>query len=267
MADPYTTPVPGATGYEAASLAATTAYEKALARLNQERQDTLRQYGYGGSIDPATGVVTNVHVDANLPYGAYQTARQTHADAYEAARQSAQDRGIHGGLANQGLTRLRRGFGAEDAQMGTALTGALGGFQDQQNTAAYARDSALADAQIQAARDAIQQQMFNQANLDGLDTPSGPDWQSIIDQLLGGGDGGGGGDTPAPNSPDSPAAMNQLLNGPRDNRVSPSGYSTATPSRPKAPPAPSRFYTYKKDVPLKKGQTVHFQTGKGYYAA
>jgi hypothetical protein len=30
---------------------------------------------------------------------------------------------------------------------------------------------------------------------------------------------------------------------------------------------PTRYYTYKKNVPLRKGQTLHFTSGKGYYAA
>jgi hypothetical protein len=31
-------------------------------------------------------------------------------------------------------------------------------------------------------------------------------------------------------------------------------------------PAATRYYTYKRDVPLASGQTVHFLTGRGYYA-
>ncbi len=30
--------------------------------------------------------------------------------------------------------------------------------------------------------------------------------------------------------------------------------------------APSRYYTHKKDVPLKAGQSLHFKKGRGYYA-
>ena len=36
-------------------------------------------------------------------------------------------------------------------------------------------------------------------------------------------------------------------------------------SRPLAAP-PAKFYTYKNQVPLKPGQTLKFQAGKGYYA-
>lgn len=43
-------------------------------------------------------------------------------------------------------------------------------------------------------------------------------------------------------------------------------HSTAT-SIGKAAPSPIRYYTYKKNVPLATGQTLHYTKGKGYYAA
>ena len=51
------------------------------------------------------------------------------------------------------------------------------------------------------------------------------------------------------------------------------GGVTPTTTVAKAPPAPApkpkaiTYYTYKKNVPLKKGETLHFAKGKGYYAA
>lgn len=33
------------------------------------------------------------------------------------------------------------------------------------------------------------------------------------------------------------------------------------------PPTPTKYYTYKKNVPLRAGQTLHFAKNKGYYAA
>ena len=39
----------------------------------------------------------------------------------------------------------------------------------------------------------------------------------------------------------------------------------AQPPKPLAAP-PAKFYTYKTQVPLKPGQTLKFQAGKGYYA-
>jgi hypothetical protein len=51
----------------------------------------------------------------------------------------------------------------------------------------------LYEAQLQAARDAISQQMFDPANVDGIGSPDGTDWASLIAGLLGnGGDGSSG---------------------------------------------------------------------------
>ena len=54
--------------------------------------------------------------------------------------------------------------------------------------------------------------------------------------------------------------------------VSPPPYASSTPAGQKPAPvvrkaAPVRYYTYKKNVPLNRGQTLHFTKGKGYYAA
>lgn len=42
--------------------------------------------------------------------------------------------------------------------------------------------------------------------------------------------------------------------------------AAATPSKAKQTAAATRYYTYKRDVPLGKNQTVHFTAGRGYYA-
>jgi hypothetical protein len=47
-------------------------------------------------------------------------------------------------------------------------------------------------------------------------------------------------------------------------RISKAPAKTATAP---AASSPSRYYTYAKDVPLGPGETLHFATGKGYYAA
>jgi hypothetical protein len=43
--------------------------------------------------------------------------------------------------------------------------------------------------------------------------------------------------------------------------------AAATTVKPKPQPVVSQYYTYKRDVPLKSGQTVHYTPGRGYYAA
>ncbi|MCZ2109505.1 MAG: hypothetical protein LC118_08050 [Dehalococcoidia bacterium] len=169
----YATPIPGVAQYGQAALAAKTAYQQALARLNQKRQGTLRQFGYTGDIDPETGVVKNVKTDAYNPYGQFQQNRRQHAQGLDAARWSAQERGLGtgGGLAAQMENDLRYGYGAQDAQMGQDLVGTLADYQDAQTGAAQQRDSALYQAELDAARLAIQNEDFNPADYSGLDYP------------------------------------------------------------------------------------------------
>lgn len=164
MPTPYDAPIPGAAGYETAALQAKTAYQNALARINSKRSDTLRQYGYLGDIDPTTGVVGNVRVDPNNQYGGLQQMLRANADTVQQVRDAADERGLHGGLAHKGITDARYDLGNASQQLGSAFTGALGGFQDDQNQAAYSRDQALYEAEAQAARDAIAAQAFNQAD-------------------------------------------------------------------------------------------------------
>lgn len=167
----YATNIPGAPGYAQAALLAKTAYQQALARLNAQRQGTLRQYGYQADIDPSTGVPQNMRVDPNNSFGQYQEIRRGHADAAEQLEDDLLGSGLRGGLAEQQMTRQRHGFGRDDAQMGMALTGALAGFQDQQTSAKYQMDSALHEAELAAARAAISDENFNPADFSGVDYP------------------------------------------------------------------------------------------------
>jgi hypothetical protein len=48
--------------------------------------------------------------------------------------------------------------------------------------------------------------------------------------------------------------------------VSPTAVSPTTTAKPQTSSI-ARYYTYKTQVPLAKGQTVHFTPGRGYYAA
>lgn len=52
--------------------------------------------------------------------------------------------------------------------------------------------------------------------------------------------------------------------------TSPGGSSSpasAAPVKASSTSTPTKFYTYKRDVRLGPGQTVHFRSGRGYYAA
>src|SRR6478609_6672725 len=87
-------------------LAAKTAYNNALVKLNGQRQGTLRSYGYNANFDPTTGKMSGLSVDPNNPYGQLQGTLRNQSMEDDNARYGMQDRGLHGGLANQATTDL-----------------------------------------------------------------------------------------------------------------------------------------------------------------
>lgn len=222
---PYSTPIPGSPLYLQAQAAANKAYAQALALVNQKRTGTLRQYGYLGDIDPKTGVIKNVRVDPNNPYGELQQMLRTDAQASEQAVNDAVGRGIHGGLAHQAESQVRFEHGANSSALGQAMADALSQLQQEQNADLETRDQTLYQAELDAARqsmnDLANNGSVNPANDTGLNLPA-------------------------------------------------YGQETAAPAakRPGAsPPKNVRYYTRKKQVPLKSGQSLHFKPGRGYYAA
>jgi hypothetical protein len=162
--DPLRRADPRRSRYATAALNATTAYQNALARINSKRSDTLRQFGYLGDIDPTSGVVNNVRVDPHNQFGGLQQMLRSNADEVQQARIAAEERGLHGGLAHKGITDAHYDLGNASQQLGSAFSGALGGYQDDQNSAAYARDQALYQAELEAARNAIENGQFNPAD-------------------------------------------------------------------------------------------------------
>lgn len=169
MADLVSTPIPGmsgSTGYAQTNLDATTAYQNTLARLNQKRLSTLQNYGYTGQVDPTNGTLSGISVDQHNPYGNLQQMLRGNAVQDQQAQWAAQDRGLHGGLANQMVTNLKYDHGQASSQLGSALSDALAGFQDQQGQAAYTRDASLYAAEQQAAEYAMLNGLFNPAGND-----------------------------------------------------------------------------------------------------
>jgi len=169
-----TSPIPGADIYAQSAASATKAYQNTLARLNQQRVGTLQQYGYQGTVDPTSGTITGMHVDPMNQYGNLQSMLRTQAQQSEADKYAAEDRGLIGGLANQAQSADKYNFGQQSAQLGQSLTDAISGYQDQQNQAAYARDQALADAEMQQLMLALQGGNFDTPNFDNPSDPSNP---------------------------------------------------------------------------------------------
>jgi hypothetical protein len=172
---PYDAPIPGATGEVNATLLAKTAYQNTLARINRSRGQTLQQYGYKGSVDPVTGVITNVGVDPYNQYGDFQSMLRNQAGQLQQADYAAQDRGLHGGLANKVQGDLHYGFGQQSAQLGQNFSNQLTDFQDQQSQAKYDYDMALWQQQQQDAANAIANGDFSPAPYPDVQDPTIPD--------------------------------------------------------------------------------------------
>lgn len=153
-------------------LQAKTAYQQALAQINQQRQSAMTQYGYLADIDPNTGTLTNMRVDPNNPNGLFEQMLNSHAAASQSAEYAAEGRGLgHGGLAAQGIMADKRAFGADSSQLGQNLMGQLEGLQTQQTGAENQMNDAIYQAQLAAAEQAILSQAFDTPDSSNVDIP------------------------------------------------------------------------------------------------
>lgn len=141
------------------------AYNRALARFNNQRTGLLRQYGYLGDIDPKTGMVKNVRVDTGNSFGQLQQLLHNAALEDEAAVNSAQDRGLVGGLAHQGESEARYTHQAQLGALASALQGGLTDLDNQQVDAKSTLDQALYALTHTAAQTAVDNGEFNPADL------------------------------------------------------------------------------------------------------
>jgi hypothetical protein len=140
-----------AEGYTTANLA----YQRALARFNQQRTGLLQQYGYKGTVDPTTGLMTNVGVDAGNSYGQLQQLLHTQANEDQQAAYAAENRGLVGGLANQGEQELSYGHHGQSSALANSLFGSLSDLNSQQLDAKDTLDQALWQLQHDATTGAV----------------------------------------------------------------------------------------------------------------
>ena len=75
----YETNIPGGSIYAGAATLAKTAYQKALARLNQQRGTTIRNAGFKANINADTGMVEGLGVDQTNMYGDFQQLNRQQA--------------------------------------------------------------------------------------------------------------------------------------------------------------------------------------------
>lgn len=150
--------IPGAPIFAQTAAEGLAQYKKALARLNQGRQNTMTQYGYAAEIDPESGALKNMRVDSSNPYGLYQGMRRGNAMSYEDLRDEGLARGFGSarGLGAQALGRARHQWGAADTAMAQALTSTLSGYDESQQDAHQSYQNLLWQLELEAARAAAE---------------------------------------------------------------------------------------------------------------
>lgn len=190
----YTTNVPGAGLYAQADNAATTAYQNAIAQIGQKRQGLLTNYGYKADFSPTTGAMSNLTVDQGNSTGQLQQMLRGNAAQDYATRDANASRGIHGGLAEQGLSENSYQHAVGAQALGQGFLQGVQGFANDQQQAGQTKNDTLYQAQLQQAQLAIQNQQFNPANYSGLQMPdyNAPDWNTLLQQYMGDGSGGSG---------------------------------------------------------------------------
>lgn len=172
--------IPGASQLAEMAAQGLAEYKKAVARYNQQRNQTMTTYGYKGQVDPETGVVSNMVVDPHNPYGTYQTMRYNNAVNYAQLRNAAFDRGLGGrGLGAQDVEHARFQWGSADAAMAQSLQQTLFGYDAGQQDAHQTYQNLLWQIELERIREAAANAQFPQYSGGG-----GGD--------AGGGDAGGG---------------------------------------------------------------------------
>lgn len=161
--------IPGGSVYARAALMANNMYQKRLADLTKQRQQTMITAGYRGNIDPKTGLIGGLQVDPNAKYGQLQMLNRSQGNQMYDVVGSNLERGLGagGGLAAQQMSNARFGWGQQDADFARGFQDTLSGFDRSQQDYLYERDRALYEAELQAAQ-------FAQQNGDFTDV--GDDW-------------------------------------------------------------------------------------------
>lgn len=165
----YDTQIPGAGGYAQAEALAQRAYANAMARLTQQRGQTMLRYGVHRD---AGGQVV---ADADNELGQYQQMLRSEGNAGDSLRraQAASGWGSGSGYLGAQADTLGHAQAGEQAQFGEQLQGDLSSLDAQQQQAAYDRDAALWEAQQAADQQAVGNQQFDPGDYTGLDKQLG----------------------------------------------------------------------------------------------
>lgn len=157
--------IPGQDIYGWKRLDAQRAYQNARIKLARRRQDVLSQYGFTADIDPVTGRHSNVRVDPYAVGGAYQGMMRGHGQELDAAEAQSIERGLGAGagLAAQAASTARERQGGEQANFARTLSGTMSDITQEDTDLEQGLQSQLSEIDMEAARQAIEDEAFTKA--------------------------------------------------------------------------------------------------------
>ena len=161
--------IPGASIYGQQYAQANQAYQQALAKIRNQRSALLRQYGYQTGPDGQLRVADN-------PSGLHQQMLASHASDLNALEDASNASGFQMGAANRALHDTRTQQQGQEGQQLEDLSGQLSDLTGQEADAGSQFNDTLYQAQLDAARQSIDNGDFTPADFHdpGLYDPMSP---------------------------------------------------------------------------------------------
>lgn len=161
--------IPGLGTYGMQQAAAEKAYEMALAQLGQGQQDVLQQFGFQADVNPNTLELSNVREDPTSVYGVLPMLRRQAAQGLQSAEDFEATRNIgRHGLAQRSEDELQYQAGAQQASAFADFRNAMQDIQSGRIQASGALQDANMEILMNAVNNAINQNMFNPADMTSL---------------------------------------------------------------------------------------------------
>lgn len=147
--------------YQDQWILAQQAWQDATTRINQNRMDIWKRYGFTGQVDDK-GNLTSFSADPNNPFGEYQQMGRTYAQGYQNQEDIAAARGLAGaGLGQADEVNTRFQMRSDQDRMATDLQRSMFDLADQQSQADYQKNSMYPTLQAQQTADNIQAGNYN----------------------------------------------------------------------------------------------------------
>lgn len=147
--------------YDAYALQAKTAYQKALAKIAQQRTGYHQGYGLGPDGRPL----------ADAPFGQYQQMMGGLAQQAEESDALGRGRGLSGGLSRQAQQAAQRIAGQTTYDFGQNYQAGLTAFSEAESGAGADYNQGLYEKMLELSQRAINERQFSPPDLTGVNVP------------------------------------------------------------------------------------------------